>query len=262
MPEISVGQYNLVYNAFSFTIATMGAATLFFWLSRTQVSDRYKTAVTITGLVTAIALYHYVRILQSWDSSYDVVNGQITMTGVAFNHAYRYVDWLLTVPLLLVELILVMGLTRSETWSKGTRLGLLAAAMVVLGYPGEISADPSTRWIWWALAMVPFAWIVYELFVGLGDAIAKQPEDVRGLVDAARWLTVISWSFYPVVFVFPMIGLTGGTAATAVELGYTVADITAKAVFGVLIFMIAVRKSAIEMETRTVPVRTGALLPA
>ena len=236
-------------SAFSFTIATMGAATLFFWFGRSQVSDRYKTALTITGLVTAIALYHYVRILQSWDASFDVVNGQITATGVAFNHAYRYVDWLLTVPLLLIELILVMGLSRPETWSKGVRLGLLAAVMVILGYPGEISGNPSTRWMWWALAMVPFMWIVYELFVGLGDAIAKQSEDVRRLVDTARWLTVISWSFYPVVFVFPMMGLTGGSAATAVEVGYTIADIVAKAVFGVIIYMIAVRKSELEAGT-------------
>jgi bacteriorhodopsin len=150
-----------------------------------------------------------------------------------------------------VELILVMGLSRAETWSKGLRLGALAAIMVILGYPGEISSDPSTRWIWWALAMVPFAWIVYELFIGLGDAIAKQPDEVRGLVDAARWLTVIAWSFYPVVFVFPMIGLTGGMAATGVELGYTIADITAKAAFGVLIYMIAVRKSAVEQGAYT-----------
>ena len=150
---------------------------------------------------------------------------------------------MLTVPLLLIELILVMGLAKSEIWSKGVRLGLLAAVMVILGYPGEISSDPTTRWIWWALAMIPFGWIVYELFVGLSDAINKQPEDVRGLVNTARWLTVISWSFYPVVFVFPMIGLTGGSAATAIEVGYTVADIVAKAVFGVVIYMIAVRKS-------------------
>lgn len=262
MPEISVGQYELVYNAFSFTVATMGAATLFFWLGRSQVSDKYKTALTITGLVTAIALYHYVRILQSWDASYDVVNGQITATGVAFNQAYRYVDWLLTVPLLLVELILVMGLTRSETWSKGLRLGVLAAAMVILGYPGEISGDPTTRWIWWALAMIPFAWIIYELFVGLSDAIANQPEDVRGLVNMARWLTVLSWSFYPVVFVFPMIGFTGGTAAVAVEVGYTVADIVSKAVFGILIYIIAVRKSAPEFAARSASAGSTSLNPA
>jgi len=156
------------------------------------------------------------------------------------------VDWLLTVPLLLVELVLVMRLSRAETVSKGVRLGILAAVMVLLGYPGEISSQAGTRWLWWALAMIPFLWIVYELFVGLRDSIAAQPEGARGLVNAARWLTVRAWSFYPIVFVFPMIGFTGGTAAAAVQVGYTVADIVAKAVFGVLIFAIALRKSGHE----------------
>ncbi len=243
MQELSVGQVDLVYNAFSFTFATMAAATLFFWLGRSQVAPAYRTALTISGLVTAIAAYHYFRIMESWDAAFSVVDGQVTVTGIAFNDAYRYVDWLLTVPLLLVELILVMRLSKAETWSKGTRLGLLAAIMIVLGYPGEVSQDAGTRWIWWALAMIPFVWIVYELFVGLKNSIAAQPENARGLVNAARWVTVLSWSFYPVVFIFPMIGFSGTAAVTAVQVGYTVADVIAKAAFGVLIYMIAVRKS-------------------
>ena len=246
MDQITLGQYQLVYNFFSFTIAAMGATTVFLWLNRSEVAPRYRIAVTISGLVTFIALYHYVRILESWDSAHTIVEGTVQTSGKAFNDAYRYVDWLLTVPLLLVELILVMRLSKSETLSKGLRLGLLAAIMVLLGYPGEISSDAGVRWLWWALAMIPFIWIVYELFVGLKSSLEAQPESVRGLVNRARWLTVISWSFYPIVFVFPMIGLTGETANTAVQIGYSVADIVAKALFGILIFMIAVRKTEAE----------------
>ena len=243
---ITVWQYELVYNAFSFTIAVMGAATIFAFFGRSQVAPAYRTAMTLTGLVTLIALYHYVRIFNSWESTFTVVAGQIKTTGYKFNDAYRYVDWLLTVPLLLIELILVMRLSPSETVKKATKLGFLAALMVVLGYPGEISSVSSTRWLWWGLAMVPFIIIVYDLFVGLRASIERQPETVRGLVSAARTLTVVSWCFYPVVFIFPMIGFSGGGADTAVQVGYTVADIVAKAVFGVLIFMIAVRKSEAE----------------
>ncbi len=243
MNTITLSQYLLVYNAFSFTIAVMGAATVFFFLRCNQVSPAYRSAITITGIVTMIACYHYFRIFASWEAAYDVVGGVVKPTGVAFNDAYRYVDWLLTVPLLLVELILVMRLSASETVAKATKLGVLAALMVVLGYPGEVASDSSTRWIWWALAMVPFLLIVYDLFVGLRESIASQPASARGLVSAARWLTIISWCFYPVVFVFPMIGFSGGGASTAVQVGYTVADIVAKALFGVFIYMIAARKS-------------------
>jgi bacteriorhodopsin len=150
------------------------------------------------------------------------------------------------VPLLLIELILVMRLPRDETVAKATKLGFLAALMVALGYPGEVSADAGTRWLWWGLSMIPFVIIVYDLFVGLKKSVDSQPADARGLVNFARTITVLSWCFYPIVFVFPMIGFTGGDAETAVQVGYTIADIVAKAAFGVLIFMIAVRKSEAE----------------
>jgi bacteriorhodopsin len=251
---LTAEQFGLVYNAFSFTRAVMGAATAFFWLQRSQVAPAYRTALTIGGIVTAVALYHYFRILESWDDGFTVIDGVIATTGKSFNDAYRYVDWLLTVPLLLVELILVMRLTRRETISKGVRLGAAAALMIVLGYPGEVSDDNTVRLVFWAIAMVPFLYIVYELFGGLRESLSRQPEGARNLVNAARWLVVATWAFYPVVFLFPILGLTGGTAVAAVQIGYTVADILAKAVFGVLIYLIAVRKSELEAKPVTEPV--------
>ncbi len=243
--DLTFGQYELIYNAFSFGTATFLAATLFFWLGLSQVSQKYKTAVIITGLVTFIAGYHYLRIFASWGEAYTAIDGVVTATGVSFNVAYRYVDWLLTVPLLLIELILVMGLSREETVRKSIALGGAAALMIILGYPGEVSGGIDTaRFIWGALSMIPFLYIVVSLFSGLSESIAKQPEDVRGLVSMARWVVILSWSFYPIVYFAPFVmSLDGGTAIAVIEVGYTIADIVAKAAFGVMIFMIAVRKS-------------------
>ncbi len=249
--EISVEQHQLVANFFSLTIAAMAAATAFLWINRSQVSDRYKTAVTVSGIVTFIALYHYWRIYGSWNEAYQVVDGTLVATDKPFNDAYRYVDWLLTVPLLLVELILVMKLTASDTFKKSVRLGALAALMIVLGYPGEISDVAGTRWLWWSLSMIPFLWIVYELFIGLRSAQDAQPESAKGLIGAARYLVIGSWAFYPIVFLFPMLGLSGAAAETFVQIGYSVADIVAKAVFGILIFAIAMRKTEAEKGTVT-----------
>lgn len=246
MQTVTAGQYFFVYNAFSFTLATMAATTLFLWLSRSQVAPHYRTAITISGLVTAIAAYHYYRIFESWQGAFSVRAGTVTATGMAFNDAYRYVDWLLTVPLLLIELVLVMRLSSQETASKATRLGLAAALMIILGYPGEIAGDNGTRALWGTLSTIPFLYIVYELFVGLGAAIGRQPESARGLVNMARWLTFASWGFYPIVYMIPYTSFSGATVETAVQIGYTVADLVAKAGVGVLVYMIAMRKSAAE----------------
>ena len=248
MEALTAGQFALVYNAFSFSIASFAAATLFFWFGRSQVSRHYKTAITITGLVTFIALYHYWRIFSSWNEAYAVANNVVTVTGVEFNRAYRYVDWLLTVPLLLIELILVMRLSQAETVSKSLRLGGAAALMILLGYPGEVSGGiDSTRLLFGALSMVPFLYIVYTLYSSLGEAIDRQPESVRGLIRMARNLTVLSWFFYPAVYFVPFVlSMNGGTSIAVIEVGYTIADITAKAVFGLVIYAIAVRKSEAE----------------
>ncbi|WP_375383413.1 bacteriorhodopsin-like [uncultured Sphingomonas sp.] len=246
MEIVTPFQFSLVYNAFSFTLATMGAATAFLWLSRSQVAPAYRTALTISGLVTGIAGYHYFRIFESWNEAYTLKDGIVTASGFAFNDAYRYVDWLLTVPLLLVELILVMRLSREETTSKAIRLGSAAALMIILGYPGEIAGDIPTRALWGTLSSIPFVFIVWELFRGLGDSIKKQPADVQPLVRGARLLTFASWGFYPIVYMVPYVGLTGGTVTTTIQIGYTIADIVAKAGLGILIFLISLRKSEAE----------------
>jgi bacteriorhodopsin len=246
MEALTVGQFSLVYNAFSFTFATMAATTIFLWLGRSQVGPAYKTALTISGLVCAIAAYHYFRIFESWEAAYDVKNGVATATGYAFNDAYRYVDWLLTVPLLLIELILVMRLSSEETISKSLTLGSAAALMVILGYPGEIATDFNTRFLWGTLSAIPFVYIMWQLFAGLSASINNQPESVRELVKKARLLTFASWGFYPIVYMIPYTSLAGSTVSVGVQVGYTIADLIAKAGLGVLIYLIAVRKSQAE----------------
>jgi len=241
MESLNFFEYSLVYNSLSFTFATMMAATLFFWLNLGSVSASYRPAMVITGLVTFIAAYHYFQMFNSFDAAYSVTNEVVSTTGKSFNVAYRYVDWLLTVPLLLIELILVMKLSKSETVRKASTLGFAAALMIVLGYPGEVADDMGTRMMWWVLSMIPFLYIVFSLFVGLKSSIASQPASAQGLVKLACTVVILSWSFYPVVYLFPYLNIEG--AWVAVEIGYSIADIVAKAGFGVLIYMIARAKS-------------------
>jgi len=250
--DFTYAQWSAVYNALSFGIAGMGSATIFFWLQLGNVNKSYRTALTITGLVTFIATYHYFRIFNSWVDAFEVTNSNggdytVKVTGAPFNDAYRYVDWLLTVPLLLIELILVMKLPEEQTNKLCWNLGTASAIMVALGYPGEIQDDLAVRWQWWFLAMIPFSYVVGTLIVGLGEATSKQPTAaVSALVANARYLTAISWLTYPFVYIVKNIGLAGATACTYEQIGYSIADVVAKAVFGVLIWAIAAEKSSIE----------------
>ena len=246
MPELTMGQYTLVYNMLSFAVATMLAAGVFFVMAQSRLAPKYRISMMVSALVVFIAGYHYFRIFGSWGDAYMLSNGQYVPTGEPFNDAYRYVDWLLTVPLLLVELVLVMGLERSKRSSLLTKLIIAAVLMIGLGYPGEILGDTSLvseRGLWGLLSTIPFAYILYVLWGELGTAIKEQPGRVATLLKNTRLLLLATWGFYPIAYMAPFFGLTGAGAEVALQVGYSIADVAAKAGYGVLIYAIARAKT-------------------
>jgi bacteriorhodopsin len=241
MPQLSVAQYDLVYNMFSFTFATMFAAFIFFVLVRPQLAPQYRGAMIMSALVVAVAGYHYFRIFESWNAAYVLTDGVYTATGKPFNDAYRYIDWLLTVPLLVAELIFVIN-PRNRGRLIFT-LATAAALMIILGYPGEISTDTGTRALWGFISSIPFAYIVYVLFTGLGSAMQEQTPQVSVLIRNTRLLLLATWGFYPIVYMLPILGVAGADATVAVQVGYCIADVAAKAGYGLMIYAIASEKS-------------------
>merc|ERR1712100_430043 len=236
----------------------MMATTMYLWFRSFAVLPKYQSAVIISGLVTFIAAYHYIRIFNSWVESYHYGEpdangvGAISKTGVPFNDAYRYMDWLLTVPLLLLEILLVMKLEPATLNSKGWILGVGSALMIVSGYYGEltITGDLTPRWICWFLSMSFFLYIVYELMVGLASATdAEYDPVIKGKIQSAQLMTVISWCTYPVVYLFPMLGINAATSVVSIQIGYCASDIISKCGVGLLIYQITYAKSAKEKES-------------
>ncbi|MFT5299685.1 MAG: bacteriorhodopsin [Mariniblastus sp.] len=255
MPDLTVLQYSLVDNIFSMTVATMGAAALFFFMSRSSIGTAYRPALMVSGIVVSIACYHYFMIRHSWQDAYTLTESGYAGSGAAFNDFYRYADWILTVPLLLVELVIVMRLAKAKAGPMLTKLVIAAAAMIALGYPGEVISSPEgqmMRLVWGGLSCLPFFYILYVLWVELTKSLDTQPQAVRGLINLARYVILITWLVYPIAY-----GLGSTTAAleaasggnegaggiVGLQIGYAIADMTAKAGFGVLIYFIARAKT-------------------
>jgi len=243
-------QYQAVYNFLSFTLASMSATTMYLWFRADAVADKYKSAVYISGLVTFIAAYHYIRIFNSWVDAYSyegVPNGERPkLTGVPFNDAYRYMDWLLTVPLLLIEILLVMKLEGDNFSSRAWTLGVGSALMIVSGYYGElvVTGDLTPRWVCWFLSMGFFLYIVYELLVGLAAATASEADpQIARKIHTAQVMTVISWCTYPIVYLFPMFGFSAAKAVVSIQVGYCISDIISKCGVGLVIYQISYAKS-------------------
>jgi len=257
MYEMSDLQYQAVYNVLSFSLASMMSTTMYLWFRSFSVQERFRSAVLISGLVTFIAAYHYMRIFNSWVGAYQYSPGKVsggamelvnpTLTGVPFNDAYRYMDWLLTVPLLLIEILLVMKLDERDYNNKAKSLGVGAALMIVSGYYGElvVTGDLTPRWMCWFISMMFFLYIVYELLVGLSDATNSETDPVvAGKIRTAQVMTVISWCTYPVVYLFPMLGINAAHAVMGIQIGYCASDIISKCGVGLVIYQITYAKSA------------------
>jgi len=253
-------QFSIVYNMLSLGIASMLFTAIFLWVARDRVLPKYRLAVMVSATVTSIAAYHYFRMFDSFHTAYGVVPGVPVGSDIAgglgfahYNVGYRYVDWFLTVPLLLVELVAVLGLARAVQSSLLKRLVPAAALMIILGYPGDLKLNifgidattSSGAGIWGALSTIPFLYILYVLWVELTKSLASQSEKVRKLFTGLRLLLIATWGVYPITFILAM-GNPIPTASDVVarEVGYTIADILAKCLFGLIIFSIARIKSA------------------
>jgi len=246
---MNIAQHSAVYNMLSLGIASMLFTSIFLWVARDRVLPKYRMAVMVSATVTSIAAYHYFRMFDSFNAAY-AVGGTVQAGFDGYNVGYRYVDWFLTVPLLLVELVAVMGLARAVQSSLLKRLVPAAALMIALGFPGDMHTGlfGLSNGMWGALSTIPFLYILYVLFIEIGKSLATQSEKVQKMLKGARLLLIATWGVYPITFILAMnnTGAPSFSDVVAREIGYSIADILAKCVFGLIIFTIARIKSGEE----------------
>ena len=225
----------LVYNALSFATAVMLGAFVYFLTQINSVDKKYRPGIASAAVVVGIAGYHYFRIFSAWSQ------------GVV-NEGYRYADWLITVPILVVELLIVLGLTSDRRKQLMRTLVPATALMIALGYPGEVSANVSTKWTFWVLAMLPYLYILRVLWAELKAARARETGEVAGAISRATQVLLVTWLFYPIVYLFPVFFANSSphfleVAEAARQVGYTIADVTAKAFYGLMVLGIARARS-------------------
>jgi len=231
----------------SLAIAAMGASFFFFISARGSLKEGNRMAVTLSATVVLIAFYHYVRIFDSWVATAGVGNPG------AFNEGYRYVDWLLTVPLLVAELILVLRLDKKVESKLIQRNVVYAFLMIATGYIGELDVQTSvvldsSRTIWGAISTIFFVLILRDLFGGIEASFKRQSKEIQGIFKVLRVVLIATWGVYPIAYLLPTIstslGLTAGDGLVLKQIGYTIADILAKPGYGLLIWKIATLKNS------------------
>jgi bacteriorhodopsin len=225
--------YALVYNLLSFGTAVMLGAFVYFLTQMNSVAKAYRSGVAVSAVVVGIAGYHYFRIWNGFAAG-------------EMNEGYRYADWLITVPLLIIELLIVLGVTADARRGLMLKLVPATALMIALGYPGEVSTDNGTKWLWWVLAMIPFLYILWVLVGELRAASSRESGPVATAIKRATVVLLATWCVYPIAYLFPVFDPESEGLEVLRQAGYTVADITAKGLYGLMILWIAKARSANE----------------
>jgi bacteriorhodopsin len=213
----------------SFWLVSMGclAATVFFFIERSSVPAGWRVSITVAGLVTGIAFIHYIYMRDVWVTTGDSPT------------VYRYIDWLITVPLLMLEFYFVLSAVKKVPGTIFWRLLLGSLVMLIGGYAGE--AGYINAMLGFVIGMAGWVYILYEVFSGDAGKIAAKSGN-KALVTAfgaMRMIVTVGWAIYPLGYVFGY--LTGGVDANSLNIIYNAADFLNKIAFGLIIWAAAMQ---------------------
>ena len=215
----------------SFWLISMAlmAATLFFFMETQRVSAKWKTSLTVSGLVTLVAAVHYFYMRDVWAS-----------TG-ASPTVFRYVDWIVTVPLQMVEFYLILAACTAVAGGVFWRLLVGTLVMVIGGYLGETAMI--NPWAGFIIGMAGWLYILYEIFAGEASKISAEsaPASVQTAFNTMKWIVTIGWAIYPIGYVMGY--MMGSADANSLNLIYNVADVINKIGFCLAIWAAASTES-------------------
>ena len=221
MTTAPLGIAELANMSFWLATAIMLASTVFFFVERADVGSKWKTSMTVAGLVTGIAFWHYLRM------------SNLNAAGEATT-VYRYVDWLITVPLQIVEFYLILLAVTAVTSALFWRLLGASVVMLVFGFLGESGLLDAT--LGFAIGMAAWIYIIYEVFSGEASKLSASSGSKGGqfAFNTLRLILTAGWAIYPIGYFLGYLG--GGTDVNTVNIIYNIADLVNKTAFGLAIW--------------------------
>tara|TARA_B100001250_G_C19800814_1_gene790969 strand:- start:1920 stop:2720 length:801 start_codon:yes stop_codon:yes gene_type:complete len=227
--------------------AAMLAATVFFFVERDRVHGKWKTSLSVAGLVTGIAFWHYLYMRGVWVDAYaaDVAaitaaDGDITTATGSSPTVFRYIDWLITVPLQIIEFYLILKVCTNVSSSLFWKLLGASLVMLVGGFMGETGGNAMVCGV---IATLAWLYIIYEVFAGEAGKLNASSGNAaaQSAFGTIRLIVTFGWAIYPVGYWLAVNGSDGGLAQA--NLIYNLADFVNKIAFGLAIYVAAVSDS-------------------
>ena len=217
----------------SFWLVSMGclAATAFFFLERSSVAPQWRVSITVAGIVTGIAFIHYLYMRDIW-----IGTGESPTV-------YRYIDWLITVPLLMLEFYFVLAAVKKVPSSVFWKLLIGSLVMLIGGYAGE--AGYVSAMVGFIVGMAGWIYILFEIFSGEAGTIAAKSGN-KSLItafSAMRIIVTVGWAVYPLGYMFGYL-TSGGVNVDSLNILYNAADFLNKIAFGLIIWAVAMQNTS------------------
>jgi bacteriorhodopsin len=242
--------YQIVSHVLTLGYAVMLAALFYFVLTIRSVAPKYRISSILSVVVMVSAFLLLYAQANNWTSSFvfDIERGKYYLGSGAdlFNNGYRYLNWLIDVPMLLLQILFVVSLTRSSFRSIRNQFWFSGTGMIITGYIGQFYevTDFSTFAVWGAISTVFFIHIIYLMNKVINEGKEGIPAKAQQTLNTIWVIFLISWMLYPGAYLMPhLLGIEGGffneSGVVARQITYTTADVFSKVIYGVLLANVA-----------------------
>ena len=243
------GQFEAVDHLLTMGVGAHLAALVFFIIVSRFVAPKYRIATALSCIVMVSAGLILFSQAQLWTEAfaYDATTERYELQEATFSNGFRYVNWMVTIPCLLVQLLIVLGIRQPQLFKDATKLILAAWAMIITGYVGQLYevSDITQMMIWGAISTVFFVILLYIVGMRVGTLRHHLPAPTNNTMITVFIVILFAWTLYPLAYLVPFFKASAEGVVMR-QLLFTVADITSKVIYGMMITYVAVHRSAAE----------------
>ena len=247
--SLTAGQYQTGSLILMVSYGAHFAFLVYFIMMSFQLAPRYRIVPILSAVVMASAGLSLLREFSLWEASY-AFDGAVyapLADGEVFTNAFRYGNWTITVPILLTQLAIAFALPRPELYRRAGRMIVPAVLMIWTGLYGQFgeAGDFGQLNIWGVISTVFFLWLIIEVRGVISRGVETSPVELKGWPKNIFWYFLATWGLYPIAYALPQLGFTGDVIVTR-QLLFSIADISSKLIYGIILSRYVLRRSALE----------------
>lgn len=252
-------QFDIVRHILTLGVGAQIAGLVYFLMTARESAPKYQLSSVLSAVVMVSAALILFNQQLNWSQAFTWDGNRWNPSDSTFSNGYRYVNWSIDVPMLLTQLLVVLGITGQQFRRRFIGFSAGGLLMIYTGYVGQFYETTSIEQllIWGAISTVFMVYICYLVGISIFRTATTLPAGTGGLARAIFWLLILSWTLYPIAYLMPWLSPTPN-GMVARQILYTLADISSKVIYGVMLSQLATKLSALDGYRPAVDATTSA----